>query len=91
MSKIHVGEVAVLKATFAINSTATDPATPVTISIKDPDGSLVIDEQSATKDSTGVFIFNYTTQKPGMHTYSFKSDDPAIEEGEFLVHTSKVN
>lgn len=80
MAKIK-GETLILKATFTDSSgVATDPSVPVTVTIKDPTGTKVVDEQSTTKDSVGIFTYTHTFAKAGLYSYRFKSADGSIEQ-----------
>jgi hypothetical protein len=83
---IDAGEKVVLTATFTDDSgTKTDPSTPVTVSIRAPDGTLDVDGATASQDSTGVYSYTYTPSAPERYHYKFESADGAIEQDSFYV------
>jgi hypothetical protein len=88
------GDVIQIKATFAVNGVATDP-TSVTITIKEPDGTLTSHTGTAgglTNPTIGTWQWLETPDQPGLHNYSVQGTGTAAayEEGRYYVRVKQV-
>jgi len=65
IEKIEAGETIRIKGTFKdINGTLTDPSN-ATCTIKDSTDTIKVDAESMTKESTGVWYYDYTVPADG--------------------------
>ena len=55
----QLGETAIPRATFRDGTTLTDPDTSIQITITDPNGTAVVDDQAGTQLSTGIYQYFY--------------------------------
>lgn len=87
---IHKGETIRLVAKFTDDAKiSTDPTTPVRISVTDPDGELVVDNQ-VVSGSDGVYSYSFTPAKSGIYTYRYTSSDGAKEIKKFNVEADEI-
>lgn len=83
---ITAGERVKLKAIFTDSEgNNTDPDEPVNVTVKAPDSTLAVEEQSATRVSRGVFEYIFDTTMEGFYEYKFHTTDDAIEVGSFTA------
>lgn len=67
MARVNAGEAVVIslsiKTISHLNNVGAlvNPSTPPIISITDPNDELVVDEETMTFDSTGIYYYNYAT------------------------------
>lgn len=75
----EIGETIVCSITITdADGTLTDPATSTKITIKDPDGNVVVDDQAMTNDGVGLYHYDYTsaaTVKAGTYTIWYVATD----------------
>lgn len=86
-----VGQTIPIKCTYRNDSgTLTEPGTPVTITINQPDGTTDVDAENCTQESTGIYYYNYTPSVAGRHWFQFATSDGDLEEGDFSVKASNL-
>lgn len=87
------GEKITLSALFKNDAgNNTTPGTPVKVFVRQPDGTLDVDDVTVAEDgsTTGLFEYEYTTSVAGIHNYKFKSSDLGIEQGTFTVNVDRA-
>lgn len=83
---ITAGEKIRLKAIFTdSDGMNTDPTEPVNVTVKAPDGTLIVDEVEATRVSRGEYRYVFTATMEGYYEYKFQTADDAIEVGDFTA------
>ena len=85
----NIGDLLRLKATFtSITGTNVDP-TSITLKVKNPAGSVTTYTYPThiTKDSTGVYYYNYAVAASGTHYYNWAGTGAfqAADENSFTV------
>ena len=85
----NIGDLLRLKATFtSITGTNVDP-TSITLKVKNPAGavSTYTYPTHITKDSTGVYFYNYAVAASGTHYYNWAGTGAfqAADENSFTV------
>jgi len=59
-----------------------DPSVGVFITIRNPDGIAVVDNQTMTKEDTGKYSYIWqttTTMEPGVYLFEVKADDATAD------------
>lgn len=90
-----VGDVVRVQSAFTVSGTATDPTT-VTLSVKEPDGTVTSYTYAAaeiTKSTTGVYYKDISIDASGTWSYRWVGTGAVAtaEEGQFLVRNQKVS
>lgn len=93
MRHFQRGETIILRGTVRTEAgDLTDPATSIKITVTDPDGTEVVDDQDMDPVSTGIFTYDYT---PGasavlgwyqVRITTVDSSRTTIEDGGFDLH-----
>lgn len=90
-----IGDLVILKATFLVDETPTDPTT-VTFRLLRPDKTKVVyvyeTDDELTSAETGIYEVQVPITKSGTWTYRFEGTGDAIaaEEASFNVRKSKI-
>jgi hypothetical protein len=87
------GDIVRLTANFTdINNTVADP-TNITLRIKQPDASVAMYSYpgDVTKDSTGIYHFDFAITEAGDHYYRFEGSGSVTTAAETLFHVYKSN
>ncbi len=81
-----VGDIRRLTATYTDFAAAVADPTAIVLTIREPDGVLVTKDWPApadiTKDSTGVFHYDFTIAKEGRHVVNWTSTGAVVAAGE---------
>lgn len=78
------GERIRLIATFTNDDgTKVDPASPVEVTVKAPDGTLLVDGANAQKIDTGEYRYIVDTTISGKYFYKFTTGSDSIEVDSF--------
>lgn len=88
-----IGDSRRLRADFTdINGNATDPTT-VTLTIREPDGTLVTKtDAELSNPQVGQWTFDYTITKPGRHIVRWEGTGALVtaEEAEFYARRKEA-
>lgn len=90
ISTFDIGALARLTGTYTdINGALVDPTT-ASVSVKAPDGTVTT--ATPSKDSTGIYHYDFQTTLWGNHFYRFTGTGAAVGAGDsqFLVKQSPV-
>lgn len=89
--KYYQGETITIEATVKTTERAlVNPTTSITITIKDPTGTTMVDAQAMTNDSTGKYHYDYAipadaTTGEWNTEVTASSGKPSIEQHKFTV------
>ena len=79
MASYQRGETVILSCEVKdSNGNYADPATSMTVTVKDPNGTVVVNEAPMTRDSLGKYHYDYTsptTTPLGTYQVRFKATD----------------
>lgn len=75
MKKFITGETVICKCTCRLSGSLYDPTTSVLIYIYNSSNTAVVDGSAATKESTGVYTYDYQSTTLGKYRFLFKATD----------------